>query len=88
MYYVSRCTIWKCCQYVEEAYFVDYYYEKIITSDNDNDIGYLPEVDLEYPEKIHDLHKDYPLVPENKKPPGSKNIQLLATLYNKKICKL
>ena len=27
-------------------------------------IGYLSEVDLEYPDKLHELHNDYPLAPE------------------------
>ena len=27
-------------------------------------IGYLLEVDLEYPDKLHELHNDYPLAPE------------------------
>ena len=27
-------------------------------------IGYLLEVDLQYPDKLHKLHNDYPLAPE------------------------
>ena len=31
---------------------------------DDGDKGYILEVDLEYPEELHDLHDEYPLAPE------------------------
>ena len=30
----------------------------------DSKEGLIPEVDLEYPKEIHDLHNDYPIAPE------------------------
>ena len=31
---------------------------------NNSSTGYIPEVDLEHPEKLHDIYNDYPLAPE------------------------
>ena len=31
---------------------------------NNSSTGYVLEVDLEYSQKLHDIHTDYPLAPE------------------------
>jgi len=37
----------------------------ILSMRDDQKTGYIFDVDLEYPEHLHDLHNDYPLAPEN-----------------------
>ena len=37
--------------------------EQILSTDADSSIGYILEVDLEYPDDIHDSQKDFPLAP-------------------------
>ncbi|KAF0093416.1 MAG: hypothetical protein FD144_5964, partial [Rhodospirillaceae bacterium] len=41
-------------------------YEQIdwLTLDDEADIGYIVECDLEYPAELHDAHNDYPLAPQ------------------------
>ena len=51
-------------------------------------IGYFLEVDLEYPDELHNLHNDYPLAPEKFVVTNdmlSKYCQNIADEYDKKI---
>ena len=36
----------------------------VMSINEKSDVGYILEVDLEYPKKLHELHNDYPLAPE------------------------
>ena len=38
--------------------------QKLMNIKNNSSTGYVLEVDLEYPKKLHDIHNDYPLAPE------------------------
>lgn len=59
--------------------------DKILNIADDSETGYIFEVDLEYPDNIHDLHSDFPFCPEHLTPPNSKNVKkLMLTLHNKK----
>lgn len=50
---------------------------------DDNEYGYILEVDMMYPEKLHELHRDLPFAPEKFTPIGSKTQKLIANLYDK-----
>ena len=38
--------------------------QKLMQIKKDSSTGYILEVDLEYPQELHDIHNDYPLAPE------------------------
>ena len=56
--------------------------EFIRNYDEDSDKGYLLEVDVEYPENLHDLHSDLPFSPERMKIDKCK--KLACNLYDTK----
>lgn len=59
--------------------------DDIMRIPDDCSYGYIFEVDLDYPQYLHDKHKDYPFLAENCKVPHSKNdMKLLLTLFDKK----
>ena len=56
--------------------------EKFIRNYNENsNIGYFPEIDIDYPKKLFNLHKDLPFLPEWKK--VSKVEQLFCSIEDK-----
>ena len=54
------------------------------TISKDSPIGYVCEVDLDYPRNIHDLHNDLPLCSENRIIGDTKQIKLIADLSDKR----
>ena len=56
--------------------------EFIKNYDEDSDKGYILEVDVKYPKKLHDLHSDLPFSTERMKIDKCK--KLVCNLYNKK----
>ncbi|GFV91464.1 uncharacterized protein TNCV_3562861 [Trichonephila clavipes] len=57
--------------------------QDILNLSYESDVGYILEVDLEYPTDLHDKHSDFPCSPENKPPPNCKEPRLLTTLEPK-----
>lgn len=58
--------------------------DEIMQVPDDSPKGYVLEVDLDYPNTLHDEHNDLPFCPTHEIPPGSKQRKLLTTLHSKK----
>ncbi|KAE9521636.1 hypothetical protein AGLY_017932 [Aphis glycines] len=51
---------------------------------DDSEVGYILEVDVDYPKNLHKTHNDFPFLPLNEYPPNSNVKKLLTTLLPKK----
>ena len=59
--------------------------QKLMNIKSNSSTGYILEVDLEYPQELHDIHNDYPLAPEKINIPKewlSKYCLKIASVYN------
>ncbi|XP_070162308.1 uncharacterized protein [Polyergus mexicanus] len=88
MYFdVNNLYGWAMCQplpYAEFRWVDDISDFDVSAIASDSPTGYILEVDLEYPQHLHDAHADLPFCPTRDKPPGKRQDKLLATLYDKK----
>jgi len=87
MYFnVNNLYGWAMCQplpYADFQWVDDISNLNIMTIPLDSPRGYIFEVDLEYPQHLHDAHADLSFCPTRDKPPGKRENKLLATLYDK-----
>ncbi|KYN29281.1 hypothetical protein ALC57_01283 [Trachymyrmex cornetzi] len=89
MYYdVNNLYGWAMCQplpYAEFRWVEDAANFGASAIAPDSSTGYILEVDLEYPQHVHDQHIDLPFCPTRDKPPGTREDKLLVTLYDKQL---
>lgn len=55
----------------------------ILEIPENSEFGYILDVDVSYPPELHDFHSQFPLLPESRAPPRSKNNKLMTTLLPK-----
>ncbi|KYN15987.1 hypothetical protein ALC57_11766 [Trachymyrmex cornetzi] len=82
-YDVSNLYGWAMCQslpYADFQWVDDVHNFDFTTIVLDSPTGYILEVDLEFPQHLHDAHTDLPFCPTREKPPGKRDDKLLATL--------
>ncbi|XP_075210257.1 uncharacterized protein LOC142317586 [Lycorma delicatula] len=79
---LSQCLPYKNIQWVDSK-LQNSILDNIMSIKDDGTIGYIFEVDVEYPVHLHDLHCDFPFLPANEIPPFSKYPKLIPSLKNK-----
>ncbi|XP_025264481.1 uncharacterized protein LOC112637930 [Camponotus floridanus] len=78
---------WSMCQplpYERFEWVDDLESLDVMSVTEDSTVGYILEVDLDYPADAHDAHADLPFCSTRDKPPGKCQSKLLATLYDKR----
>ncbi|KYN50185.1 hypothetical protein ALC62_03468, partial [Cyphomyrmex costatus] len=87
MYYdVNNLYGWAMCQpspYADFRWVDDVQNFDFSTIALDSPTGYILEVDIEYPQHLHDAHTDLQFCPTREKPPGKRDDKLLVTLCDK-----
>ena len=71
-------------EWMEQLFEFDEHFIK--NYDENNDKGYILEVDVEYPKNLFNLHSDLPFLPERKKIEKFK--KLVCNIHNKENCVL
>lgn len=77
---------WTMCETLpisDYEWLVDFSLNEILLTSDDSEYGFLLEVDLEYPTKLHDLHNDYPMCAEKMCIGSSKQTKLILNLNSK-----
>lgn len=89
--YLDATNLYGYCmqQFLPEKNFVWLSDEEIqnynpIEQSDTSEYGYILEVDIDYPENLHNLHNDFPFCPESLIPPNSKSPKLSPNLLNKR----
>ncbi|KYN18777.1 hypothetical protein ALC57_08900, partial [Trachymyrmex cornetzi] len=86
MYYdVNNLYGWAMCQplpYAEFRWVENATNFDVSAIAQDSPTGYILDVDLEYPQHLHDRHTDLPFCPTRDKPPGKREDKLFDMCYN------
>lgn len=80
---VNHLYDWAMTQYLPYGGFTWTSTDIDFNVEDDSQVGYILEVDLDYPSHLHVEHKDLPFCPEQSKRQGGKDYKSLKTFYPK-----